>query len=486
MRYLLTFFALMGTMAAQLNAQTCQQPIDVVISMDSSGSIRGPQGTPEEYELWYQEIATAKNIIESHDIAEDKSKVAIINTSGSSSAYTHEECADPNNQQYRLKVEHAMSGDSASVNAHINGMDDSNFLNGYSWWASTFQLANEQFELHGRDNAHKFFVFMAEGLATVTSTADHKVCDETGYVSNHLQTMRNEGVQVIVIAMAATQQSLDGIACIPSDPSHLFTMDSFSTAYQQLVTEDNDNDGLCGGFDTCPNDPQNDYDQDSICGDVDTDDDNDGIADSQDTCPVGAIGDGVGHPLGDIDNDGCNDAEDTDIDNDGLLNDDDANPTIAITGLADNDKDGSPDSCLNVDCKGMAEDTDDDNDLIDDEDDAYPLIPITGFTDTDNDGAPDSCESDCLGMAADNDDDNDGVVDSEDAFPLDANESKDSDGDGIGDNQDPTPTPTPQPQPTPAPEEDTGSSSKSSGGFFDGLSLLILLTYSLFRRKILK
>lgn len=50
-------------------------------------------------------------------------------------------------------------------------------------------------------------------------------------------------------------------------------------------------------------------------------------------------------------------------------------------------------------------------------------------------------------------------------------------GDGVGDNQGPTP------QPNPAPEEDTGSSSKSSGGFFDGLSLLILLTYGLFRRK---
>lgn len=104
------------------------------------------------------------------------------------------------------------------------------------------------------------------------------------------------------------------------------------------------------------------------------------------------------------------------------------------------------------------------------DDDAYPLISINGFADNDNDGIPDNCNNlNCLGMAEDDDDDNDLVKDENDAFPLDASESKDSDGDGIGDNQDQTPNGDgsqqgPDTDPDNGPDNTPEGNSKSSGG----------------------
>jgi hypothetical protein len=71
--------------------------------------------------------------------------------------------------------------------------------------------------------------------------------------------------------------------------------------------------------------------------------------------------------------------------------------------------------------------------------------------DQDRDGVPDSSDNcptvanpdqsnvdkDSMGDACDPDADNDGVPNSRDAFPLDRTESVDTDGDGIGDNKDP-------------------------------------------------
>ena len=71
--------------------------------------------------------------------------------------------------------------------------------------------------------------------------------------------------------------------------------------------------------------------------------------------------------------------------------------------------------------------------------DEYPLISVTGFADTDNDGAPDTCDEACveLGMEVDTDNDNDGLSDSKElAINLDPLNS-DSDNDGVldGDEQ---------------------------------------------------
>ncbi len=76
------------------------------------------------------------------------------------------------------------------------------------------------------------------------------------------------------------------------------------------VDIDNDNDGISGTLDNCPNitNPnQNDNDNDKLGDACDDDDDNDGIIDTEDNCPLIANPD-----QGDDDNDGIGDVCDSD------------------------------------------------------------------------------------------------------------------------------------------------------------------------------
>jgi hypothetical protein len=134
---------------------------------------------------------------------------------------------------------------------------------------------------------------------------------------------------------------------------------------------DDDNDGICdpdvvdqscSGSDSCPNDPDNDADQDGVCGDVDNcpnepnpgqeDADGDGIGNACDTCPNDpdndADGDGI---CGDID--ACPNDPDNDADQDGVCGDIDNCPNNSNPGQEDADGDGIGDACDDGDGDGV-------------------------------------------------------------------------------------------------------------------------------------
>jgi hypothetical protein len=71
---------------------------------------------------------------------------------------------------------------------------------------------------------------------------------------------------------------------------------------------------------------------------------------------------------------------------------------------------------------------DQDRDGVPDSSDNCPTVPNPDQANVDKDSMGDACDPDA---------DNDGVPNSSDAFPLDRTESVDTDGDGIGDNKDP-------------------------------------------------
>ena len=190
---------------------------------------------------------------------------------------------------------------------------------------------------------------------------------------------------------------------------------------------DSDFDGVGDSSDAFPRDgaEHSDTDGDGIGDNADTDDDGDGVADIDDEYPL------------DTDDDGTDNALDDDDDGDGVGDASDAFPLDASESV-DTDGDGTGDNA----------DSDDDGDGTPDESDALPLDPHE-TADADGDGVGDNGDAfpfdatesvdtdrDGLGNEADSDDDGDGVGDASDAFPLDPEESADSDGDGIGNNAD--------------------------------------------------
>jgi outer membrane protein OmpA-like peptidoglycan-associated protein len=170
--------------------------------------------------------------------------------------------------------------------------------------------------------------------------------------------------------------------------------------------EDRNLDGMVGEWETDPNDPSDDFDDDS-----------DGIADAvEEHCDLGGT-------IDDRDNDGIPDADEGygDTDGDGIpdfCEEDDDNDGVPTSeeGTEDSDGDGTPDY-LDPDS--------DDNGVIDGEEPAV---------DSDCDGIFDAYDTnDEDGPCADSDDD--GVLNPDETACGSDPENPDSDGDGIGDGE---------------------------------------------------
>jgi hypothetical protein len=225
----------------------------------------------------------------------------------------------------------------------------------------------------------------------------------------------------------------------PGFPANLCVVDNCPAAPNPLQ-EDRDLDGQGDLCDLCPDDPQNDADADTVCGDLDNcpvdpnplqeNADADGLGDACDDC-TDTDGDGFGNPgfanvcapdncVGipnplqeDADSDGLGDLCDTcpldplnDFDDDGVCDDEDNCPLHPNTDQANLDGDAFGDVC---DPCPADPDNDTDLDFICGDVDNCPLVSNFTQEDFDGDGAGDAC---------DDDDDDDGFDDDEDCAPL--------------------------------------------------------------------
>jgi hypothetical protein len=133
----------------------------------------------------------------------------------------------------------------------------------------------------------------------------------------------------IVTVGGISPDDFDGDGVVDSDDNCLSTPNSDQ--------DDADGDGVGDACDGCPNDPQNDGDDDGVCGDVDNcptvpnpdqaDTDEDGVGDACDGCP--------------------NDPE-NDVDGDGVCGDVDNCPSVYNPDQVDTDGDGIGDACDSV------------------------------------------------------------------------------------------------------------------------------------------
>ncbi len=186
----------------------------------------------------------------------------------------------------------------------------------------------------------------------------------------------------------------DGIAdacdSCPGDPDDDIDNDGICGDFDNCpntpnsVQVDSDGDGLGDVCDTCPNDPNNDADGDSICDDVDNclgvsnpiqnDADGDGLGDACDNCP-------------DIDNAG---QEDIDNDNVGDVCDNCLN--IINPGQENNDSDDLGNACDNCPDVSNNDQSDIDSDTVGDLCDNCIDEPNPDQKDSDNDNVGDACE----------------------------------------------------------------------------------------------
>ncbi|HOP06467.1 MAG TPA: PKD domain-containing protein [candidate division Zixibacteria bacterium] len=144
-----------------------------------------------------------------------------------------------------------------------------------------------------------------------------------------------------------------------------------------LSADDADGDGFVDDCDYCPGDPNNDYDADLVCADVDN-------------CPNQFNPD-----QNDSDSDGIGDACEalTDTDSDGIPDNVDNCPGVANPDQSNNDTDEFGDACDNCPLLTNPDQSDSDSDGYGDACDNCVLIENPGQEDTDSDLHGDACDN---------------------------------------------------------------------------------------------
>merc|ERR1712244_172197 len=109
-------------------------PIDVIIMLDSSGSV--------SFSNWLDEIGYAASMIDiwvdSDEITVDV-RVALINYSGCSPKFTFEECN-------KLKLEWGLTATKEEMLARLYSMGPDDFQRGFSWTDEALSVALAEFE----------------------------------------------------------------------------------------------------------------------------------------------------------------------------------------------------------------------------------------------------------------------------------------------------------------------------------------------------
>jgi len=214
--------------------------------------------------------------------------------------------------------------------------------------------------------------------------------------------------------------------------------------------EDTDGDGVGDVCDVCPNDPDNDIDDDDVCGDVDNcpedynpgqeDADGDGVGDVCDNCPTVPNtdqADGDGDTVGDVcDNCPSNfNPGQADRDGDSVGDICDNCPDDANADQADGDVDGVGDVCDNCPELLNPGQEDGDGDTVGDICDNCPDDANADQADIDDDGRGDLCDN-CVDVPnySQTNSDADSLGDACDNCPQEYNpDQADGDSDNVGD-----------------------------------------------------
>merc|ERR1712154_157007 len=205
--------------------QVPQSPIDLILMLDSSGSV-----ADKDFSNWQAEIDYAASLVDSEFVTPG-SRVALINYSGCGSKLTFDECQEKN----KLKKEWGLTEYSTKeeILARLDSMGPDDFNYGWTWTNEALSIALAEFEatLSGGADHERYIIMLTAGEPSQGHEACNSYTDDVGnvfYMSDTVSDLKALGVNIMTGAISMTQEAIDQyFDCLGT----VFALDTFDDLY---------------------------------------------------------------------------------------------------------------------------------------------------------------------------------------------------------------------------------------------------------------
>eukprot|EP01083_Nonionella_stella_P031169 85329_1 len=237
------YFALIGYQLTHINAASPTLPptpchdtihdVDLIIILDSSGSVRDPNNPDGQFGNWYAELDFAKYIVNNStntSLPPNHSRVGLINFSGCQSSVSYEDCID---NMGKIRKEWGLNtfgtpNDLESVYNRIDAMDANDLVGGQTWTNEALHIALTEFQYNSSATASKTILLLTDGQPYPTGMGHEPCIMSTAYASNTSQALKDLEVRTIVIGMAVDLALLsEYFHCVVQDTNDLIAMPGF-------------------------------------------------------------------------------------------------------------------------------------------------------------------------------------------------------------------------------------------------------------------
>jgi len=201
--------------------QVPQSPIDIIIMLDSSGSV-----ADEDFSNWQAEIDYAAATIDAWVDSEfviPGSSIGLINYSGCGPKTTFEECQ----KQNKLKLEWGLAATKEEMLARLDSMGPADFNYGYTWNDEALSIALAEFEASSTGSiVHERWIIL---LAAGDPSRGYEACKTSAdYISETVVALKELGVNFYTVAISMTQDTMDEyFGCL----GDVYGKDSFDNLY---------------------------------------------------------------------------------------------------------------------------------------------------------------------------------------------------------------------------------------------------------------
>eukprot|EP01083_Nonionella_stella_P249686 863076_1 len=221
--------------------------LDLIIILDSSGSVYNRNDGEDPFKYWDNEINFAKMIVDQSLPAD--SRVGVINFSGCGSSYNKTTCRYEAGQLVRMwgLLDFGTPNDQQALYNRLDEINSTDFLGERTWTDEALGIALEEFKANSTAERERTILLLTDGEPyPITDTYDHDPCYrkwnndtkqfEVLHQSDNLIALRELNVKILAVGIGLALQFIDQFfKCLVTDfDEHFFQAVDFAALAELL------------------------------------------------------------------------------------------------------------------------------------------------------------------------------------------------------------------------------------------------------------